>query len=31
VPSKEVRVRVERRRHSEVVDLKVALPGAASA
>lgn len=31
VPSKEVRVRVERRRHSEVVELKVELPGAASA
>ncbi len=31
VPSKEVRVRVERRRHGEVVELKVELPGAASA
>lgn len=31
VPSKEVRVRVERRRHSEVVELKVELPGAAGA
>lgn len=31
VPSKEVRVRIERRRHSEVVELKVELPGAASA
>jgi len=31
VPSKEVRVRVERRRHGEGVELKVELPGAASA
>lgn len=31
VPSKEVHVRVERRRHSEVVELKVELPGAARA
>ena len=31
VPSKEVRVRVERRRHGEWVELKVELPGAASA
>ena len=31
VPSKEVRVRVERRRHGEGVELKVELPGAAGA
>jgi cell division topological specificity factor len=31
VPSKEVRVRVERRRHGDGVELKVELPGAASA
>ena len=31
VPSKEVRVRVERRRHGEGVELKVDLPGAAGA
>lgn len=29
VPSKDVHVRVERRRHGEVVELKVELPGAA--
>jgi len=31
VPTKEVRVRVERRRHGEGVELKVELPGAAGA
>ena len=31
VPSKEVRVRVERRRHGDGVELKVDLPGAAGA
>lgn len=31
VPSREVQVRVERRRHGEVVELKVELPGAAKA
>jgi cell division topological specificity factor len=31
VPSKEVRVRVERRRHGDGVELKVELPGGASA
>ena len=31
VPSKEVRVRVERRRHGDGVELKVELPGAAGA
>jgi cell division topological specificity factor len=31
VPSKEVRVRIEHRRHGDGVELKVELPGAASA
>lgn len=31
VPSKEVRVRVERRRHGDGVELKVEVPGAAGA